>query len=104
MNDKKILQLRPETFALFVNQLRHFHDDADLFEIDLDAMRVKGDLRVIQNSFDKPLIGRTSSLDMAKRAAKATLAYVRIPHELELDDEFKTLVKNKGTRLLYIDE
>ncbi len=101
MNDKKILQLRPQTFALLVRQLRHFYNEADIFEIDLDGMRVKGDLRVIQNSFDKPLIGRTSSLDMAKRAAKATLTYVRIPHDLELDDEFKTLVKNKGTILLY---
>ena len=104
MNDKKILQLNPESFVLLVRQLRHFHDEADLFEIDLDNMRVKGDLRVIQMSFDKPLIGRTSTLDMAKRAAKAGLPYVRIPKDLELDDEFKTLVKNKGTELLYFNQ
>ncbi len=101
MNEKRVLRLNPETFALLVRQLRKFHDDADLFEIDLDNMKVKGDLRVIQNSFDKPLIGKTSSLDMAKRAAKACLPFVKIPKELTLDDEFTTLVKNKGTKLLF---
>ncbi len=104
MNDKKILQLTPQTFALLVKQLRHFYDEADMFEIDLDNMRVKGDLRVIQQSFDKPLIGCTSTLDMAKRAAKATLPYVKIPKDLEVDEEFKTLVKNKGTTVLYIED
>lgn len=104
MEDKKILQLQPESFALLVKQLRHFKNDADLFEIDLDGMKVKGDLRVIQNSFNKPLIGRTYALDMAKRAVKATLAYVRIPKDLPLDDEFKTLVKNKGAHVLYIED
>lgn len=103
MDSQRILKLNPESFVLLVKQLRHFHDDADLFEVDLDHMRVKGDLRVIQQSFDKPIIGCTSSLDMAKRAAKATLPYVKIPKDLELDDEFTTLVKNKGTTLLYID-
>lgn len=103
MDSQRILQLNPESFVLLVKQLRHFHDDADMFEVDLDHMRVKGDLRVIQNSFDKPIIGRTSTLDMAKRAAKATLPFVRIPKDLVLDDEFTTLVKNKGTTLLYIE-
>lgn len=103
MNSKRILELHPETFALLVKQLRHFHDDADLFEIYLDEMKVKGDLRVIQQSFNKPIIGRTNSLDMAKRAAKASLPFVRIPKNLSLDDEFTTLVKNKGTTLLYIE-
>lgn len=101
MKSQKILELHPETFGLLIKQLRYFHDEADCFEIDLDHMRVKGDLRVIQDSFDKPLIGRTSTLDMAKRAAKAKLPYVKIPKTLKLDDEFKTLVKNKGTSLLY---
>ncbi len=101
MNEKRVLCLNPETFSLLVRQLRKFHDDADLFEVDLDNMKVKGDLRVIQNSFDKPLIGCTSSLDMAKRAAKACLPFVKIPKELPLDDEFKTLIKNKGTTLLF---
>lgn len=98
---KEILVLHPETFALLVRQLRKFKDEADLFEIELDGMRVKGDLRVIQDSFEKPLIGKTSNLDMAKRAAKAQLPFVKIPRGLELDDEFTTLVKNKGTHLLY---
>ncbi len=101
MDSQRILKLSPESFVLLVKQLRHFHDDADLFEVDLDNMRVKGDLRVIQQSFDKPIIGCTKTLDMAKRAAKATLPFVKIPKELELDDEFKTLVKNKGTTLLF---
>ncbi len=101
MTEKRVLQLKPETFALLVRQLRKFRDDADFFEIDLDNMKVKGDLRVIQGSFDKPMIGRTSSLDMAKRAAKATLPYVKIPKDLELDDEFLTLVNNKGTELIF---
>ncbi|MFA4815289.1 MAG: hypothetical protein WC924_04085 [Candidatus Gracilibacteria bacterium] len=104
MDSQRILQLNPESFALLVKQLRHFHDDADLFEVDLDHMRVKGDLHVIQNSFDKPIIGRTAMLDMAKRAAKAKLPFVRIPKNLALDAEFTTLVKNKGTTLLYIEE
>lgn len=103
MDSQRILQLNPESFVLLVKQLRRFHDEADMFEVDLDHMRVKGDLRVIQNSFDKPIIGRTSTLDMAKRAAKATLPFVRIPKDLVLDDEFTTLVKNKGTTLLYIE-
>lgn len=103
MDSQRILKLNPESFILLVKQLRHFHDDADLFEVDLDNMRVKGDLRVIQNSFDKPIIGCTKTLDMAKRAAKATLPYVKIPKDLVQDDEFKTLVKNKGTTLLYIE-
>lgn len=103
MDSQRILKLKPESFVLLVKQLRHFHDDADLFEVDLDNMRVKGDLRVIQQSFDKPIIGCTKTLDMAKRAAKATLPFVKIPRDLELDDEFKTLVKNKGTTLLYIE-
>ena len=97
------MKLNPESFVLLVKQLRHFHDDADLFEVDLDNMRVKGDLRVIQQSFDKPIIGCTRTLDMAKRAAKSTLPFVKIPKDLELDDEFKTLIKNKGTTLLYIE-
>ena len=81
MESQRIMQLNPESFILLVKQLRRFHDDADLFEVDLDHMRVKGDLRVIQNSFDKPIIGRTRTLDMAKRAAKATLPFVKIPKE-----------------------
>jgi len=101
INEKRVLKLHPETFSLLVRQLRKFRDEADFFEIDLDHMKVKGDLRVIQDSFDKPMIGRTSTLDMAKRAAKATLPYVKIPKDLELDDEFKTLTKNKGTELLF---
>ena len=101
MSEKRVLTLRPETFALLVRQLRKFHDEADRFEIDLDHMKVKGDLRVIQNQFDKPLIGKTSSLDMAKRAAKACLPFVKIPKDLPLDDEFTTLVKNKGTKIIY---
>lgn len=103
MNSQRILELHPESFALLVKQLRHFRDEADLFEVYLDEMRVKGDLRVIQQSFSKPIIGRTTQLDMAKRAAKACLPFVRIPKDLQLDDEFTTLVKNKGTTLLYIE-
>jgi len=101
MTEKRVLKLNPESFLLLVKQLRKFKDDADLFEVDLDNMKVKGDLKVIQNSFDKPIIGCTSTLDMAKRAAKATLPYVKIPKDLELDDEFLTLVNNKGTELLF---
>lgn len=81
-----------------------YRNDADCFEIELDGMKVKGDLRVIQKSFSKPLIGKTSSLDMAKRAAKATLPFVKIPKDLPLDSEFTTLIKNKGTKLLWIED
>ena len=100
MKEKRVINLKPETFNHLVRLLRKFKNEADQFEIDLDHMKVKGDLRVIQNSFDKPLIGSTRSLDMAKRAAKANLPFVKIPKDLPLDQEFTTLVKNKGTRLL----
>lgn len=101
MNEKRVIQLNPETFSLLVRQLRKFRKDGDIFEIDLDHMKIKGDLKVIQHSFDKPLIGRTSTLDMAKRAAKADIPYVKIPKDLLLDDEFTTLIKNKGTEIIY---
>ncbi len=63
-------------------------------------MRVKGDLAVIQAYFKKPLIARSSSLDLLKRAVTAKLPYVIVPADLELDQEFTTLVKNKGAELI----
>ncbi len=103
MKEKRVLFLQPETFALLVRQLRKLRNEADLFEIDLDHMKVKGDLRAIKDSFDKQLIGKTASLDMAKRAAKAGLPYLRIPKDLPQDEDFKTLIKIKKTEIWWVE-
>ncbi len=101
MESKRVLHLQPETFLLLVKQLRHFEKDAEIFEINLDAMRVKGDLRVIKNTFPKKqFIGISISLDLLKAAAIAGWEVLRIPKDLVLDAEFTSLVKNRGTQLL----
>lgn len=91
----KILKLTTPSFVLLVRQLRKHFDEADAFEFDLDLMRVKGDLAVIRMQFQKPLIARTTHLDLAKRAVKAGLYMVKIPADLEVDMDFQTMVKNK---------
>ncbi len=101
MESKRVLHLQPETFLLLVKQLRHFEKDAEIFEINLDSMRVKGDLRVIKNTFPKKeFIGISKSLDLLKAAAIAGWETLRVPSDLLLDAEFTSLVKNRGTRLL----
>lgn len=101
MDSKPVLKLNPPTFLLLVKQLRHFENEADTFEIDLDGMRVKGDLKVIKNTFkNKRFIGVSLSLPLLKAAATAGWEMLRVPSELELDAEFTSLVKNKGTVLL----
>lgn len=104
MTEKRVLQLRPETFLLLVKQLRRFEKEADIFEVDLDAMKVKGDLKVIRMTFpDKQFIARSTSLDLLKRAATAGWEFLRLPKDLPVDNEFNTLVKNRGTKLLEIE-
>jgi hypothetical protein len=98
-NSLKVLQLKAPSFALLVRQLRNRFEEADAFEVDLDLMRVKGDLAVIRLHFQKPLYARTTSLDLAKRAAKAGWAIVKVPKDLALDLEFTTLAKNKGVKV-----
>ncbi|MBU0981110.1 type I 3-dehydroquinate dehydratase [Patescibacteria group bacterium] len=100
MNSLHVLPLQPESFVMLVNQLKNHKDQADIFEIWLDTMRVKGDLAVIQKHFKKPMIAKSNSLDLLKRGAKAGFTYVDVPHNLEVDVEFQTLVKNKGTKII----
>lgn len=101
MESKRTIHLQPESFLLLVKQLRHFEKDAEIFEIDLDKMRVKGDLKVIKNTFPKKeFIGISQSLDLLKAAATAGWEYLRVPSELAQDAEFTSLVKNRGTKIL----
>jgi 3-dehydroquinate dehydratase type I len=85
---------------MLVKEMKKNLEAADVFEIWLDDMRVKGDLAVIQKFFKKPLIAKSDSLDMLKRGVKAGMTYVDVPHGLPLDSEFRTLVKNKGTKVI----
>lgn len=104
MTEKRVLKLRAETFLLLVKQLRHYQNDADLFEVDLDRMKVKGDLKVIRLTFpDKEFIASSTSLDLLKRAAASGWEFLRVPSGLVMDNELKTLVKNRGTKLLEIE-
>ncbi len=79
---------------------------AELFEIDIDSMRVKGDLTVIRNYFGKPMIAKSTKLDLLKRGVKSGMQYVEVPYDLELDPEFLTLAKNKDCQIIlsYINE
>lgn len=95
-----VLPLQEESFVLLVNQLKKHIDAADIFEIWLDKMRVKGDLAVIQKFFKKPMMGKSENLEMLKRAAKAGMHYVDVPHNLQTDPEFDSLVKNKGVQVV----
>lgn len=105
MTAKRVLKLRAETFLLLVKQLRHHQDEADIFEVDIDAMKVKGDLKVIRMNFpEKQFIARSGSLDLLKRAASAGWEFLRIPKDLETDAEFTSLIKNRGTKLLTEEE
>ena len=99
----KIFKCTAPTFALLVRQLKANVKDHDFFEIDLDVMRIKGDLAVIQAYFKKPMSAKSSTLDWAKRAVKAGFPVVKIPKTLEIDNEFKNLVKNKGADLVFFD-
>lgn len=100
MTEKRVLQLQAETFLLLVKQLRRRLDEADAFEVDLDKMRVKGDLKVIRMTFpEKEFIACSTSLDLLKRAAAAGWETLKLPQDLVLDAEFTSLVKNRGTRL-----
>lgn len=98
---KKIIPVRVPSFALLVKFLKLNLDKADAFEVNLDAMRVKGDLAVIQAYFKKPLIARSESMDLLKRAAKSNWPYVILPEGMQPDLEFRNLLKNKGTRVLH---
>ncbi|MFA5792377.1 MAG: type I 3-dehydroquinate dehydratase [Candidatus Gracilibacteria bacterium] len=100
MKAKHVLPLKPESFILLVQSLRNFADKADLIELWLDEMRVKGDLKVIINTFKKPFIGKSASLDMLKRASTAGMEYLDVPHDLKVDNEFLTLVTNKKTKII----
>ncbi len=100
MNSKHVLPIKAETFGLLVKQLRLFYEKADMFEIWLDVMKVKGDLAVIQNHFNKPLIAKSNSLDLLRRAATAGMRYIDIPHDLDETLEFKNLLKNKKNKVI----
>ncbi len=104
MKPKRVLTIHAPSFALLVKRLKLDLKKADAFEIDLDCMRVKGDLAVIQSHFKKPLIACASSLDLLKRAVTANLPYLILPHDLDLDQEFTTLLKNKGAEIIERDD
>lgn len=100
MNSLHVLPIQSQSFVLLVKQMKLFVNKADIFEIWLDQMKVKGDLAVIQTYFQKPMIAKSSNLDLLKKGAKSGFHYVDAPHDLRLDLEFKTLIKNKGTKLI----
>ncbi|QQR54850.1 hypothetical protein IPG41_06760 [Candidatus Peregrinibacteria bacterium] len=101
VDSKRVLKLQPETFLLLVKQLRHFEKDAEIFEINLDKMKVKGDLKVIKNTFkNKEFIGVSSSLNLLKAATIAGWDTLKVPEGMEVDAEFTSLVKNRGTKIL----
>lgn len=100
MKSKHVLPIQVESFALLVKRLREVKGKADVFEIWLDPMRVKGDLAVIRTHFNVPIMGKTESLDMAKRAIKSGLDYVDIPTGLWADEEMGTLLKNKPAKII----
>lgn len=100
MKSLHVLPVQSPSFVLLVKHLKKFHNQADVFEIWLDKMRVKGDLAVIQKYFNKPMMAKSESLDLLKRGAKAGFQYVDAPHDLETDLEFDTLIKNKGAKLI----
>ncbi len=104
IEEKRTKKIEPETFLLLVKQLRHFEEEADIFEVDLDKMKVKGDLKVIRKTFpQKEFIAKSHSLDLLKRASSAGWGTIKMPATLEVDNEFKTLVKNRGTKVLILD-
>jgi hypothetical protein len=104
MNLGKVLKMQPESFALLVKRLKVEVKNYDTFEIDLDTMKVKGDLAVIQKYFKKPFIAKSQSLDLLKRTAKAGFVYIIVPDGMETDLDFKTITKNKGTVVLTYSE
>jgi hypothetical protein len=95
----KIKVLNPPSFVLLVRQMRALKDEADIFEINIDTMRVKGDLAVIRKHFGKPMIARSQSQDTLRRAVKSGFDYIRLPEGMELDLEMRNLMKNKGSKI-----
>ncbi len=100
MKSKHVLPLQVPSFALLVKRLKLIKDEADVFELWLDLMRVKGDLTVIQKYFNKPFMAKSEDLDMLRRGVKAGMKYVDVPHDLETDADFENLVKNKGCEVI----
>lgn len=95
-----VLPVQVPSFALLVKRMRTHLKEADIFEIWLDQMRVKGDIAVIRSYFKKPMLGKSDSLDMLKKAVKANLDYVDLPHDLKTDSDFETMAKIKKTILI----
>lgn len=100
MNSLHVMPITSPSFVLLVRQLKKHKNNADIFEIWLDKMRVKGDLAVIQSYFKKPMIAKSENLDLLKKGVKAGFHYVDVPHNLETDLAFKTLVKNKVAKVI----
>lgn len=100
MNSKHVLPIFAESFVLLVTQLRAFYAKADIFEIHVDKMKVKGDLAVIKSNFKKPFIAKTISLDLMKRAIIANFDYADLTHDFTEDMELKNLIKNKKTKII----
>jgi 3-dehydroquinate dehydratase type I len=100
MNSKHVLPVQEESFAMLVKRLKACVGQADIYEIWLDQMKVRGDLAVIRNYFGTPILAKSESLDLLKRAVKAGLDYIDVPHDLEVDLDFSTMAKNKGATII----
>ncbi|MFT7184131.1 MAG: hypothetical protein ACI9QC_000462 [Oceanicoccus sp.] len=100
METKPRVKIKAVSFGLLVKQLKLRGEEADVFEVDIDFMRVKGDLAVIATYFkEKKLVGVTHSLDLAKRVAKSSWYAIKVPAEFKEDMELRNLLKNKGVEL-----
>jgi len=105
METKPRVQIKAISFAQLVKQLKLNLEKGDEFEVDIDYMRVKGDLAVIATYFkNKRLIGRCHKIELAKSVVKSKWHAVRIPEEFMEDLEFRNLVKNKGVAVELIEK
>jgi len=105
MESKPRVQIKAVSFAQLVKQLKLRHDEADEFEVDIDFMKVKGDLAVIATYFkEKKLIGRCTTISLAKSVVKSNWYAVKIPMDFMENMEFRNLVKNKGVAVEDIEK
>jgi hypothetical protein len=100
MKSLSVIKIEVPSFAMLVKRLKRIVNDADVFELNLDAMLIKGDLAVILHYFGKPIIARSETLDLLRRGIKAGFPYAIVPKGMELNLEFTTLVNNKKAILL----
>lgn len=100
MKSKHVLPIKSPSFALLVRRLKKEASKAEVLELHLDNMRVKGDLAVINNHFNRPFIAKSMSQDLLRRGIKAGFAYADADLSIPITLEFKNLLKNKGAKLI----